>query len=175
MAGRAAHAGLLVDFDVSSFQDTTVTGSSASQTKTYYGGGIYVPVDGRDRFYLGASLISASSSDDSGSGVTAFSTSDYILGFRWFADKSRTFIVSGGYGIQANATYQAAGGSGESWRGNSYLVKLTAAPEIRNWNVGLSLIFYQGNFVERVANNAVSTISYTKTFVFPCLGVSYNW
>lgn len=173
--GPAARAGLMVDFDVSSFQDTTTTGTSASQTKSYYGGGLYVPVDGRDTFYLGASLISAASSDDNGSSVTAFSTTDYILGFRYFMDKSRTFIASGGYGVQANATYKSGSAATESWRGNSYLFKLTAAPAIRNWNVGLSMIFYQGTFTERVASNAVSTVSYTKTFVFPCLGVSYNW
>lgn len=171
-----AKAGVLLDFDFSNLSDSITSASTSSQTKTYYSGGLYVNVDSKERYYLGASIVGASSSDELNSGTTSFSTLDYVLGFKWFMNKGRTFIASGGYGISSTATYSDPTlSASERWTGNSMMFKLTAAPQIKDWNIGLSLVMYQGTFVERNVNNTTSAVSYTKTFVFPCLGVSWTW
>lgn len=174
---ESAHAGLMLDVDASNFQDSTTTSASVSETKSFYGAGVYVDVDSKSEYYLGATFANIATVDSLTAGTTSFGSQDIILGFRWVVDKSRTFMLSAGYGISSQGSYKAAASaSTETISGTSTYFKLTAAPEIKGrWNVGLSLIYYQSTYNQSIVSNTKSDVSYNKTLLFPSLGIAYHW
>lgn len=167
----------MADLDAAVFQDAVKSGSSSTSSRHLYGGGVYLNADNKERFYLGATFLTGGAGAQETAGTTTFSHQDVVLGFKWFLDKQKVFMVSAGYGVLCKATYKdPASANVESWNGNSVYAKVSVAPEIRGrWNVGLSLIYYRATFVEKEIANVVSRVNSTTSTVVPGLALSYRW
>lgn len=176
LASPLARAGVLLDLDATISQDTLASGSETTSTKNIYGGGIYVPVDNKDRFFLGATFLAGSSVSSTSAGETTFTNQDIILGAKWFMDRNQTFILSAGYGIQSKASYQdPTSGVVETWDGTSVYVKFTVAPRIGRFNAGMSIIYYQGSYAEKTISSTVSAASNSRAVLIPGFALSYSW
>lgn len=172
----AARAALLLDLDATISQDTLSSGTDSSSTKNLYGGGVYVPVDNKQTFYLGATFLSGSSVSSASAGETTFTNQDIILGVKWFMDRNQTFILSAGYGLQSKAYYQdPSTGTAQTWDGTSIYAKLTIAPRIGRFNAGMSIIYYQGTYAQKTVSSTVSNISNSRAVVIPGFALAYSW
>ncbi|MBX2988976.1 MAG: hypothetical protein KF802_13895 [Bdellovibrionaceae bacterium] len=172
----AAFAEGMLDLDVALFQDAFKTDGNAAHNKSFYGLGLYVDLGSKQRFYFGATYAGGSSSDKEGDAeATTLSFQDILLGFKWFMDRQRMLSLTAGYGFASAATYKVSGGEAEKWRGTGTFAKFTVAPEIKNWNIGLSVLYYAGAFKEKNLETTTEQVSYNATFLLPSLAIGYNW
>lgn len=170
-----ARAGMLIDVDATVAQDALTSSSDKTSTKNLYGVGVYVPLDSKNQYYLGATFLGGASSDTASTGDVTFSHQDIILGAKWFIDKNQTFILSSGYGFKSNATYQNGTAASESWTGSSLYAKLTVAPKIGKFNAGMSIIYYSGSYTEKNVSGTTSSVSNSRTFIIPGFALAYSW
>lgn len=170
-----ARAGILLDLDATMFQNSVTTTASQSQNKTFYGGGLYLDFGTKQRYYFGALMASGGATDKDLSSTTTFTHQDVMLALKWFIDRDRLFSVTAAYGVLATATYDLSSAATEKWRGSSYFGKFTVAPEIGRWNLGISLLYYQGSYNERTVSQTTTSASRSATMMWPALSLAFAW
>lgn len=176
LAPFAARASFLMDFDATVFQDSIKSTATASHSKTIYDAGVFAPIDSKDTFYLGALYSNTSTSDSDANGVgTSFSHGDIVLGAKWYMDKDKVFSITAGYGVLATGTYQTGSSASESWRGTSTYAKITAAPALKRFLIGISIIYSAASFNEKNIAGATTSVTYSQTVLTPALNLGLNW
>ncbi|HRO68028.1 MAG TPA: hypothetical protein PL182_10725 [Pseudobdellovibrionaceae bacterium] len=163
------------DVDVAYLQESRTTSSTSTRTGLFYSGGLFLDATGKEKFYLGA-VFAAGAVTDAGASRQSFSHQDMMLAARWFVDRQKLLCLSGGYGVVSRASLKEASGSPlEQWEGTSLYAKITLAPEIRRWTVGVSLIYHQGNYVEKTVQGTTTSDTFQRTMIWPALSLGYKW
>lgn len=171
----ACPAKILLDGDFAYLQESRTTSSTSTRTGSLYSAGLLVDATGKEALYLGA-IVAAGSVTSSGGPSESFSHQDIILGGRWFVDRSRLLSVSLGYGVISRADFKESSSSpNEKWQGTSLYGKVSIAPEVRNWTMGVSLIYHQVNYTEKTSQGTTSGGSFQRTTIWPALSLGYKW
>lgn len=104
-----------------------------------------------------------------------YSGQDYGLFVHCFIDKKQIYSVSGGYMFSASGLYETAGVQ-KQWTGVSYLGRLSVNIKInKKFSIGPSLNYYLANYDHESQGATQSNISYSKSFVYPSLALSYSF
>ncbi len=104
------------------------------------------------------------------SSTATFTTADMGPRFGWFLNKEKTWGLGLAYNIISNATYDGSG-TAVKWRGTSLKTDFGYAPEIsENMYCGFRINYYSGSWIEQlVGSSTYSTVSYTRTWMYPSL------
>jgi hypothetical protein len=171
-----AHGGGLLDVEGGILQETLQASSNSSRTNTFYSAGLYLPADSRESFYLGAIFGSGSLADKVTSGSTVFIHQDIILAAKYFLDQQRIYSITAGYSILSTASLKDPTISTvETWQGTGYYGKITAAPVIKDWMIGVSLIYYSGTYNRKIVQTVTTVSNHSRTFLVPAFALAYKW
>jgi hypothetical protein len=139
--------------------------------------GLYVPIDTKERFFLGSSYFSGTLTLARGSATDVFSTYDFLLGAKWVVDKQGMITLMGGFGpyTQANAKISAAATT-DLLSGTSSFGRFIIAPHVTSrLNIGVSFTYWTISFVSLETSSSVSRVHYSSSYLTPGLIMSYAW
>lgn len=165
-----SQAGVLFDLNGTYISDSTTTSSSASDSRVGYGLGVLFNID--KAIWGGWSYSGFNHSDTVGSTTTALSAQDTGPTFKWQFGRGKLYQFGLTYNIVSRASY-SSGTTNQDWEGSSYLVYFGAMPEISNgWRVGFSLNYYSASYTKKKISNVESAASFSKTWLYPTVGIS---
>ncbi len=165
-----SHAKLLLDVGAGYFSDSVTTSSSDTSKKLVYNFSALLSIS--KNFWGGWGYMNMSS--DRSQGATDVQLAGYSMGpaFKYQFGRSRTHSISAVYNLINNATY-TTNTSTEEWSGSGYSFQFAAMPEVReNLFVGFTINYHSVNYSKKVVGSTESSVSYTRTWLYPTLSLT---
>jgi len=170
-SGKAL-AGTMLDMGAFYSSDSLTTPSSSTTGNTFYNVGLLLSYNKKiwaGWNYSGVSLSRAETA------TTTFTAQDMGPYFKWQFGSNQLYSMSFAYGLSSRATY-SDGTVDEEWRGTSLWAQFGVSPEVANGvRVGGSLNYYSGSYSKKVVSSTESSISNTKTWIFPMINITMQW
>lgn len=169
---KVAMAGTLIDVGANYLSDSFASPTSSSSTNYFYNLGVLFSLDKRTWGGWNFSGISSSSTSTLTTTYTSQDTGPFL---KWQFGKGEVFNFSFAYNIQSKATF-SDGTNTEAWEGTSYWLQWGVSPEVREGlHLGFSLNYYSANYSKKVVSSTESTVSNTKTWIFPMFQLTKQW
>ncbi|MCB0421095.1 MAG: hypothetical protein KDD61_08865 [Bdellovibrionales bacterium] len=168
-----AHA-FTVDLNFFYFSDALTHSSDNSRSDLYYDLAVMTNLTRTGSFMVGWNY-GAYSVSEAATSSTTYSGTEMGPRFGWYIDRKMEWCVFATYNLQAEATYSTT--SNETWRGSSYKMEFGYSPEVFDGVfVGGKLIYYAATFTEKLVGSATySTVSYSRSLIYPTLMISFRW
>lgn len=169
LAGSASWATAIIDFGGTFSSNSLNVGSESTNSQNFYNLNVMFNLDTKMRWNLGWAVFGISDETGTGSTTTSYSSFDMGPAFRWNIDKNGIFSLTFIYGYLAKGKYSAGTGSSEEWDGSSFLVQFGMQAPVKEdkFYVGFTLNSYTGTYTDKTVNNVKSSVSATKTSLFP--------
>ena len=152
--------------------DSLETTATTSRTSIFYDIALMLDLNKKGTVSLGWSYDSVSISDEATS-TTDFDLTEMGPKFNYYFDKGRVWGTGVVYNLISNATYNP--GTAQKWRGGSYKIDFFYTPPITDeLYIGVKLNYYVATYTEAVSSTTLTTISYTKSIIYPSLTISYR-
>jgi hypothetical protein len=170
----AGFAGPMVDFGGTFSSNSLSTSSESTNSQNFYNLSVMFNIDTKVHYNLGWAVFGISESSKVGATETSYSSFDMGPAFRWNIDKNGIFSITIVYGYLAKGKY-SVGTTSQDWEGSSLLLQFGMQAPVREdkFYVGLTLNSYTGTYTDKIVSNVKSSVSATKTSVFPM--VSLTW
>ncbi|MDZ4082164.1 MAG: hypothetical protein U1E10_04455 [Bdellovibrionales bacterium] len=163
-----------VELNAFYFSEAEAAAASTSGSRTFLEGTVGFRIDKAGQYLVGWGIASHSTS--SAATTTATYTS-LQMGprFLWMIDKQKSWSVGLAYYIVTTATYDDGSGTAETWKGTSLHAdggyNLPIGDDVY---FGIRFNYSASTFTERlIGSTTYSTVSYTKTYMYPSLAVVY--
>ncbi len=163
-----------VELNAFYFSEAESAGSSTSGTRTFLEGTVGFRIDKGGQYLVGWGIASHSTS------AAATATATYTslqMGprFLWMIDKSKSWSVGFAYYIVTTASYNDGVSAAETWKGTSIHAdggyNLPIGDDVF---FGIRFNYSASTFTERlIGSTTYSSVSYTKTYMYPSLAVVY--
>lgn len=176
LSARAKTEALIgLDYILFTDKNTVEATTSATSSKSMYLFNVQFSINQKKNFYFGWALYNVATKDDVNQQISNYSTQDMGPSLRYDFGRSGLYFFNFVYGIQTKTAYDS-GGTAEDWLGTNYLAQLGVNPEIsENFYVSFAFNFFNGAAKTKVVSAAQTSVSYTKAFMTPTVGVSYKW
>jgi len=163
-----------VELNAFYFSEAESAVSSASGTRTFLEGTVGFRIDKGGQYLVGWGIASHSTS----SAATATATYTSLqMGprFLWMIDKSKSWSVGFAYYIVTTASYNDGVSAAETWKGTSIHAdggyNLPIGDDVF---FGIRFNYSASTFTERlIGSTTYSSVSYTKTYMYPSLAMVY--
>lgn len=154
--------------------DSFLADEDATFTQTYYNLDVFANLDNNYTFYAGFHVHQlATTSDVTGATDNSFSTLDMGPMLMYVIDQKRIFTMTANFNVIAKATND--GSQTANWSGTSMLLSLGVTPEIKDgWYAGFRLNYYSASYSDQTVGSAASTVSHSRTMIFPTFVLSYR-
>lgn len=172
-----AHASALIGLDYILFTDknTVETNTSATSSKSMYSINIQFSLTSKKNFYFGWAMYNVATKDDVNEQKSNYSTADMGPSFRFEFGRNGLYFVNFTYGISTKTSYDS-GSTADTWLGTNYLFQLGVNPEIgENLNAAFTFNYFSGSAAKKVVSDVQSSVSYSKAFMTPTIGIVYKW
>jgi hypothetical protein len=175
--GSLSHADALLGLDYILFTDknTVESDTSSTSSKTMYAFNVQFSINQKKNFYLGWALYNVTTKDDVNQQKSNYATADMGPSFRYEFGRSGLYFVNFIYGIRTQTTFDT-GGISEQWLGTNYLMQFGVSPEISdNFLVSFAFNYFSGGSSKKVVSDVQTSVSYSKAFMTPTVGINYKW
>jgi len=172
-----SHAATFIGLDYILFTDKTTveTNTSATTSKTMYQANILFSITQKKTFYIGWGIYNVTTKDEVAQQKSNYATQDMGPSLRYEFGRGGLYFTNFTYGIRTKTTYDS-GGASEEWLGTNYLLQLGVAPEVsENFVVSFAFNYFSGGAAKKVVSDTQTTVSYSKAFMTPTVGVAYKW
>lgn len=172
----SAHA-LFIEANGFYFSDALVQSSNSTTGRTFFDGAIGFNIDKKGYYQAGWAYDSYATTDATGTTTTTFAATAMGPKFSFFLGKARGIFLGLTYGISTNATYTPNGGSAEKWQGTSYKIETGYLfRDEDSFFYGLRVNYVSANFTQKVVGTATySTVSYSRTFIYPSITFGFDF
>lgn len=169
-----AQAMMSVDANFFYFTDSLTASSTSGTTDLFFDVAIMTSLNRAGDLVVGWNYGSYSIAE-SGTSSTTFTATEMGPRFGYYIDRKMEWSFFATYNLQTEATYQTT--SSETWRGSSYKVEFGYSPEVFDETfVGGKIIYYSATYTEKlVGSTTFSTVSYTRSLIYPALMMSFRW
>lgn len=173
------YAGNLIFVDTNLFYSSGSfnTGTTASQTRMLYDVCIGFAVSKGSQFQIGWNYTGQSFADNSGTETTTYSTAQMGPRFIYYFDKDRSWRTSIVYNLSTTGNYTVGSSPAEKWKGTGlgfdfgYQLKIS-----ERFGFGIRFNYSSTTYSESLVNQTTySTISYSRTHMYPSLAMSYEY
>lgn len=171
-----AQAGIF-DLNLFYYSDSTTAATAASSGRTFYDFCLGLGMDKSDQYLVGWNYASYSTTDTSGSTTTTWAMTAMGPKFIIFFDKAKTWRIGAAYNLVTSATYQNGTSSSETWSGSSYSADLGYQLPLGSSFMFAARVNYIGSSFSSklVGSSTYSTVSYSKSLIYPSIAFSYIW
>lgn len=164
-----------IDLGVFYFTDAVSHTSENTYNRLAWDFFIGLNADKKARHVIGLNLNSVSTTDSIAGTETTFASSDLGIRYMFYMDKGLSWPIALTYNIQSTGTFND--GTEATWRGTSLLGSFGYIPEIEEGqHMGIYLNYYAGSYSERIVGTSTyTTVSYTKTMIYPSIVYSFRY
>lgn len=132
-------------------------------------------INQKKTLYLGWGLYNVASKDEVNQQKSNYSTQDMGPSLRYEFGRGALYFLNFIYGIRATTTYDS-GGTAEQWLGTNYLLQLGVAPEVaEGFHVSFAFNYFNGSAAKKLVSDVQTSVSYSKSFITPTVGINYKW
>lgn len=155
--------------------ESSTTATTTSAGRQYYSFDGFANFDSKGQF-LGGFHVHQISMTDTATSTTTYSSLDMGPSIMWVPDKKGNFSVYAAYNVSAKGSYQAGGATTTSeWTGTSILGSIGVQPEVgKSIRVGVLLNYYSASYSREIVSESATTVSYSRSWIFPSLVVSWR-
>lgn len=177
-AWAPAHAGLLLQADYITLSDTlgvtSTTGTDSSSS--FYNADVMFTVNNSKSLAFGWAVLGVSNSSKVASSTVDYSSSDMGPAVKYTFGKDGGISVLAAYGLICSGSYKITGSSAETWSGSSLFGQMAFESKLsETFRVSFSVNYYSASYTTKVVSKLESSIGYTKTAMFPMVGLIYQW
>ena len=173
LASSHAKAALL-DLNLFYISDSLTTATTASYGKTFYALCAALNIDHKGSYLVGWNYATYSSSEAVGSATTTYTSTQMGPKFLVFLNKDHNWLLGLAYNILTSANDQAGSAPAEIWRGTAYSADFGYHQMVsESLMLGLRLNYSTSSYSEKLIGTAYSTISYSRTFIYPSMAISF--
>jgi hypothetical protein len=168
-----AHAGML-DLNLFYTSDSLTNGSSSTYGKTFYDFVAALNIDHKGAYQIGWSYGSYASTETVAGSTTTYTATQMGPKVIFSLNKDHNWLLGLTYNILSNASFQAGSSPSETWRGTAYAADIGYHQLItESLMMGLRLNYSASTYTEKLIGTAYSTVSYTRTFIYPSFAISF--
>lgn len=132
-------------------------------------------INQKKSFYIGWSLYNVATKDEVNQQKSNYTTQDMGPSLRYEFGRSSMYFINFIYGIRTQTAYDS-GGTAEQWLGTNYLLQLGVAPEIADGvQVSFAFNYFSGGAAKKLVSDVQTSVSYSKAFMTPTVGINYKW
>ncbi|MDG0817905.1 hypothetical protein [Bdellovibrio svalbardensis] len=169
-----ARAGILLDIGGTYISETMTASTNTSSTKYLYNVGVLFNLS--KTVWGGWSYLGVSHSDTIPGTTTSYASMDTGPTLKWQFGKSQNWSLSGTFNLVSRGVYSSGSAAQEKWEGMSYLVSLGYLPEVStDLHIGVSINYFGANYTKKTVNNTESSVSNSKTWIFPMISLTKAW
>lgn len=169
----AAEAGLLFDLGMAFENSSYQFADKGSIARTGFGGGIYFQAS--KKWWIGWNVFSASFASTMENDKVNYSSTEMGPSFKYEWGSDQIYFFKGTYNLNIEST-ATIGSSAEKIQGSSYLVGFGVQPQINDSvRLGISFNYYSGSHAKKVVNNVQSTVSYSNSWIYPSINLSFQF
>lgn len=173
-----ARAGLIIQADFISLTDATSVASTTGtdSSSSFYNVDLMFTVDSKRTVALGWAVISPTTSTKVASTTADYTSSDMGPVVKWMFGQDQMYSLTAAYGIVCSGSYKITGSTAETWAGTSTFVQYSVQPKISDYfRIAFSLNYYSASYSTKVVNKTETSVGYSKTLMFPMIGLTYQW
>lgn len=177
LASSMTHAAAIFGLDYILFTDknTVEATTSSSSNKSMYLMNLGFTINQRKTFYLGWALYNVTTKDDVNQQKSNYATQDMGPSLRYEFGRGGLYFVNLVYGIRTQTNFDS-GGTAEQWLGTNYLFQIGVAPEISDsFVVSFAFNYFSGSSAKKLVSDVQTSVSYSKAFMTPTVGIAYKW
>lgn len=168
---KKSSAGFMLDTNLSYFKGSQSAVTNESATNLYASAFVGAAMD--RIWYIGWDTAYTSSQPTTAAGSQTITNIKLGPCFGLFLNTSHSLTMSASYYVYSKASYAATGATGASWFGGGYQAQLGYAPMIsENLFMGIRLIYDASTFSTSTSSSTVTSVSYTKTNIFPAFAMT---
>ena len=169
----SAEAGLLIDLGVAFESSNYQFEDKGSIARTGFSGGIYFQAS--KKWWIGWNIFNASFASTMEADKANYSSSEMGPSFKYEWGSDQIYFFKGTYNLNIEST-ATIGSNAEKIQGSSYLVGFGVQPQIYDGvRLGISFNYYSGSHAKKVVNNVQSSVSYSNTWIFPSINLSFQF
>lgn len=170
-----ATALLSLDYILFTDKNTVEANTSTSSNKSMYVANLGFTINQKKNFYIGWTLYNVATKDDVNQQKSNYSTQDMGPSLRYEFGRSGLYFVNLVYGVRTQTNYDS-GGTAEQWLGTNYLIQFGVTPEIaENFVVSFAFNYFSGSSAKKLVSDVQTSVSYSKAFMTPTIGIAYRW
>jgi hypothetical protein len=160
------------------YSDTlTATGANQAASRMLIDASIGFSIDKGGRYLAGWNYSIDTTSDTTGTNTYAYSSTQMGPRFIFMIDKDHRWCLGLTYNLVTSATYSATGGTSYTWTGTDYKVDAGYNfPTESGIVIGAKLNYSLASYTSQlVGSSTYSTISYSKTLMYPSVSLFYGF
>jgi hypothetical protein len=168
-----AQAGML-DLNLFYTSDSLTNASSSTYGKTFYDFVAALNIDHKGAYQIGWSYGSYSSTETTAGATTTYAATQMGPKIIFSLNKDHNWLLGLTYNILSSASFQAGAAPAETWRGTAYAADIGYHQLItESLMMGLRLNYSASTYTEKLIGTAYSTVSYTRSFIYPSFAISF--
>jgi hypothetical protein len=163
--------GAYLDLNFLSFSDTLKTSSTTGISRSSYDVGIGVLMGKAENWIWALNIGGGNFADKAAATDVTFKFTDLGMKVGYFWNKQKSWFCTLSYNIESKAKYND--GSGEvELRGTSIKADLGYAYwPVETVGLAMKVLYYAPTFKESIAANAITNVSYSRTLLYPSIGL----
>lgn len=165
-----------VELNAFYFSQAETTATTSAAANTFLEAALGFRVDRPGQYLVGWGYASHSVTT-SGSSTTTYTSTQMGPRFLWMIDKQKTWSLGFAYYLVTTASYSSGGASSDTWKGTALHVDGGYnLPVGDSFFACLRLNYSAASYAEQLAGGTTySTISYSKTYIYPSIAAVYVW
>jgi hypothetical protein len=171
-----ALAEMQIGVDFGLLQDQNTISSQSTVSNTYYDLTVYLQALKAYGLFLGLDYAFISSSQPVSAAATAtLSSSNPLLGAKYFFGKDKIASITIAGSPLVEATYSVTGATSDVWSGSAFLTKLALHPNIsKSVKVSLAIVYYSATYNSKSSTSSSTTLAgFSRTLLIPTMGLQF--
>lgn len=166
-------ADAFIELNTFYFSEAETTAATSNSNRTFLEGTVGYRIDKAGQYLVGWGVASHSQTV-SATASTTYSSLQMGPRFLWLIDKSKNWSIGLAYYIVTKATYDNGSGA-ETWKGAAYHFDAGYnLPVNDSFYLAVRLNYSLSSYNEKlVGATTYSTVSYSKSFIYPSLAAFY--
>ncbi|MFP5518764.1 MAG: hypothetical protein ACLGGX_02580 [Bdellovibrionia bacterium] len=170
VSSHICHAGFILDLTTAYESSTNKYAAEGSSSRTGIGGGVYFQAS--KKFWLGWGFNTYTFAEKLDAEKFDYSSTEMGPSFKWEIGKSGLYYLTGTYNLNIESTAKLD--TSEKVLGSSYQVSWGVQPQIgERFRLGVFLTYYSASHGKKVISDVQSSTSYSSTWIYPSLALSF--
>ncbi len=165
-------------FDINTFyfSDSLKTSDSSTTSRTFYNLFLGFSLDKKDRYQVGWSYASFSTSDKAGDFNQTYSSTQMGPGFLWYLDKRRQWRLGLYYHLKVDGKYKTTGSVAEELRGSAFAADFGyQIPMTESFSLAIRLNYSSTSYNESFEEDTKTDVSYSRGIIYPSIGLNFEF
>lgn len=166
----------VVDFNVYYLSDTLSTTTDDTVNHTIYSAFIGFALDKKAYFNLGWNYGTYSTETQAGTTKKTYNSTQMGPGMLIYFDKDHQWVLGFSYNLSIEGTYKNGTATEQKWDGTAMAGFFGAQFLVGDFVfVGARLNYSSTSYTEKVVGSTLTEVSYTKSMIYPSIGLAFEF